>query len=199
MANVCEKSSILSCTVAWRAQMRKTVCEGRCFLTLTNTPAPKQLRLRYGKRRHARQNDNAHRQKMNLAAKSAAFSQGIWEKRLGWEERQPSHPRYFVFARLCVRLGRTAEAFDWLEGAYRVRLRPEERYAIVPIATHGARLMTNALRRIRTQLRAYGTPVPAWLAEDTGDRVLVRLKNRNSVTTQIQPIHNGSIKISYMC
>jgi len=55
-----------------RAQMRKTVCEGRCLLTLTNTPAPKQLRLRYGKRRHAGQNDNAHSQKkMNLAAKSA--------------------------------------------------------------------------------------------------------------------------------
>jgi hypothetical protein len=96
----------------------KPSAEAAAFFTLTNTPAPKQLRLRYGKRRHARQNDNAHSQKMNLAAKSAAFSQGIWEKRLGWEERQPSHPRYFVFARLCARLGRTDEAFDWLEGAY---------------------------------------------------------------------------------
>src|SRR5437764_14805618 len=53
--------------------MRKTVCEGRCLLTLTNTPAPKQLRLRYGKRRHAGQNDNAHSQKNEFGREICDF------------------------------------------------------------------------------------------------------------------------------
>ena len=56
-----------------RAQIRKTVCEGRCLLTLTNTPAPKQLRLRYGKRRHAGQNDNAHSQKNEFGREICDF------------------------------------------------------------------------------------------------------------------------------
>jgi Tfp pilus assembly protein PilF len=46
---------------------------------------------------------------------------GFWQKRLEWEKRQTNHPRYFVIARLCIRLGRTDEAFDWLEKAYRAR------------------------------------------------------------------------------
>ena len=46
---------------------------------------------------------------------------GFWEKRLDEEKRQLKHPRYFVIARLCVRLGRADEAFDWLEKAYRAR------------------------------------------------------------------------------
>jgi TolB-like protein/DNA-binding winged helix-turn-helix (wHTH) protein len=46
---------------------------------------------------------------------------GFWQKRLEWEKRQTNHPRYFVIARLCIRLGRTDEAFDWLEKAYRTR------------------------------------------------------------------------------
>lgn len=46
---------------------------------------------------------------------------GFWEKRLEWEKRQLNHPRYFVIARLCIRLGRTDEAFDWLEKAYTAR------------------------------------------------------------------------------
>jgi len=51
---------------------------------------------------------------------------GFWEKRLEWEKRQLNQPRYFVIARLCVRLGRTDEAFHWLEKAY------EARYPLMP-------------------------------------------------------------------
>jgi TolB-like protein/DNA-binding winged helix-turn-helix (wHTH) protein len=52
---------------------------------------------------------------------AASGIRGFWEKRLEWEKRQLNHPRYFVIARLCVRLGRTDETFDWLEQAYRAR------------------------------------------------------------------------------
>lgn len=52
---------------------------------------------------------------------AASGVRGFWENRLEWERRQLNHPRYFVIARLCVRLGRTDEAFDWLEKAYRAR------------------------------------------------------------------------------
>jgi len=52
---------------------------------------------------------------------SASGVRGFWEKRLETEKRQLNHPHYFVIARLCVRLGRTDEAFDWLEKAYRAR------------------------------------------------------------------------------
>jgi TolB-like protein/DNA-binding winged helix-turn-helix (wHTH) protein/Tfp pilus assembly protein PilF len=51
---------------------------------------------------------------------------GFWEKSLEWEKREREHPRYFILARLCVRLGRTDEAFHWLEKAY------EERYPNMP-------------------------------------------------------------------
>jgi tetratricopeptide (TPR) repeat protein len=52
---------------------------------------------------------------------AASGIRGFWEKRLQWEKRQLNHPRYFIIARLCVRLGRTDEAFDWLEKAYSAR------------------------------------------------------------------------------
>ena len=52
---------------------------------------------------------------------AASGIRGFWEKRLEWEKRQLNHPRYFVIARLCIRLGRTDEAFDWLEKAYKAR------------------------------------------------------------------------------
>jgi tetratricopeptide (TPR) repeat protein len=57
---------------------------------------------------------------------AAAGIRGFWEKRLEWEKRQLNQPRYFVIARLCVRLDRTDEAFHWLEKAYEVR------YPIMP-------------------------------------------------------------------
>ncbi len=55
------------------------------------------------------------------SAFAASGIRGFWEKRLEREKSQLNHPRYFIIARLCVRLGRTDEAFDWLEEAYRAR------------------------------------------------------------------------------
>jgi TolB-like protein/DNA-binding winged helix-turn-helix (wHTH) protein/Tfp pilus assembly protein PilF len=55
------------------------------------------------------------------SAFAASGIRGFWEKRLEWEKKQLNHPSYFIIARLCVRLGRTDEAFDWLEKAYRAR------------------------------------------------------------------------------
>jgi len=52
---------------------------------------------------------------------AASGIRGFWKKRLEWEKRQLNHPRYFMIARLCIRLGRKDEAFDWLEKAYRAR------------------------------------------------------------------------------
>lgn len=62
-------------------------------------------------------------QQIELLRNAFAVSglRGFWEKRLEWEKRQLNHPRYFVIARLCIRLGRTDEAFDWLEKAYGAR------------------------------------------------------------------------------
>ncbi len=55
------------------------------------------------------------------SAFAASGIRGFWEKRLEREKSQLNHPHYFIIARLCVRLGRTDEAFDWLEKAYRAR------------------------------------------------------------------------------
>jgi hypothetical protein len=33
-------------------------------------------------------------------------------------EKQRPNPNFFTLARLCIHLGRTDEAFDWLEKAY---------------------------------------------------------------------------------
>jgi TolB-like protein/DNA-binding winged helix-turn-helix (wHTH) protein len=52
---------------------------------------------------------------------AASGIRGFWEKRLEKEKSQLNHPNYFIIARLCVRLGRTDEAFDWLEKAYGAR------------------------------------------------------------------------------
>jgi tetratricopeptide (TPR) repeat protein len=49
---------------------------------------------------------------------AASGIRGFWEKDLQWEKRQLNAPRYFFIARLCVYLGRTDEAFHWLEKAY---------------------------------------------------------------------------------
>ena len=52
----------------------------------------------------------------------AAFgAKGFWEKRLELEKQRPTHNNYFILARLCLNLGRTDEAFDWLEKAYAAR------------------------------------------------------------------------------
>jgi TolB-like protein/Tfp pilus assembly protein PilF len=58
----------------------------------------------------------------------ASGIRGFWEKRLEWEKRQLNQPRppYTQLARLCVHLGRTDEAFHWLDKAY------EARYAQMP-------------------------------------------------------------------
>jgi tetratricopeptide (TPR) repeat protein len=52
---------------------------------------------------------------------AASSIRGFWEKRLEEEKSQLDHPRYFIIARICVRLGRTNEALDWLEKAYGAR------------------------------------------------------------------------------
>ncbi|MGH9776881.1 MAG: winged helix-turn-helix domain-containing tetratricopeptide repeat protein [Candidatus Acidiferrales bacterium] len=52
---------------------------------------------------------------------AASGIRGFWEKSLEWEKRERNRPRYFVLARLCVRLGRIDEAFHWLEKAYEAR------------------------------------------------------------------------------
>jgi TolB-like protein/DNA-binding winged helix-turn-helix (wHTH) protein len=48
---------------------------------------------------------------------------GFWEKSLEWEKRQLNQPQppYIEMARVCARLGRTDEAFHWLEKAYEAR------------------------------------------------------------------------------
>jgi tetratricopeptide (TPR) repeat protein len=51
---------------------------------------------------------------------AASGIRGFWEKRLELEKRQVN-PDYFSLARLCVQLGRTDEAFEWLEKAYTAR------------------------------------------------------------------------------
>jgi len=52
---------------------------------------------------------------------AASGIKGFWEKSLEWEKLQRNQPHYFILARLCVRLGRTDEAFYWLEKAYEAR------------------------------------------------------------------------------
>lgn len=51
---------------------------------------------------------------------AASGIRGYWEKELELDKRQLKHPRprYTTMARLCVRLGRTDEAFRWLHKAY---------------------------------------------------------------------------------
>ncbi len=54
---------------------------------------------------------------------AASGIRGFWEKSLEWQKRQLNQPQppYMEMARVCVRLGRTDEAFHWLEKAYEAR------------------------------------------------------------------------------
>src|SRR5262249_34991079 len=52
---------------------------------------------------------------------AASGIRGFWAKSLEWEKRQLNQPRYFGIIGLCIRLGRTDEAFHWLEKAYDAR------------------------------------------------------------------------------
>ena len=70
---------------------------------------------------HALQGDSSEHIETLRNAFAASGIRGFWEKSLEWEKRQLNQPRYFVIARLCVRLGQRDEAFYWLEKAYEAR------------------------------------------------------------------------------
>jgi TolB-like protein/DNA-binding winged helix-turn-helix (wHTH) protein/Tfp pilus assembly protein PilF len=82
---------------------------------------------------------------------AASSIRGFWEKRLEKEKSQLDHPHYFIIARLCVRLGRTDEALDWLEKAYGARYpnMPNIKYAALwldPVRSNPR--YTDLLRRV---------------------------------------------------
>lgn len=88
-------------------------------------------------------------------AYAAAGVMGFWKESLKQDMRHASHPRYFEIARLCLRLGRTDEAFYWLERAYKAR------YQNMPNIKIGAQWLDAARSdpRYADLLRRLGLPL----------------------------------------